>query len=103
MMARQRKLNPEEVQRIIDRVKAGEYLSQIARGTGFNTSIIKATAHRAGLVIQKLTDEQVAANARKGRKAQKPVKAVALKPVQTLRDHYTGMIHSLRWGRGLGG
>jgi hypothetical protein len=101
-VSRQRKLNPEEVQRIIDRVRAGEYLSQIARGTGFNTSIIKATAHRAGLVIQKLTDEQVAANARAGRLKVKPVVPVVKSVALTLEQHYKGLKASLRWGGGMG-
>jgi len=96
-MSRQRKLLPEEVERILERVRRGEYLSQIHRETGFNTTIIRVTAHRAGLVIQRCTDAEIAANARKGRNAKKaPIRVVA-SPVMSMEQYWKGMKASLRW------
>jgi hypothetical protein len=97
-MTRPRKLEDADKAKILDRVRKGEYLMQIARGTGFNTSIIRATAQRAGLVIQRCSDQVAIDNMKRGRATQKAKPAVVrVSPVMSLRDHYTGLKYSLRW------
>ncbi len=100
-MNRPRILDDADKEKILVRVRRGEYLLQIARGTGFNTTIIRATAQRAGLVIQRCSEAVAVASMKRGRETQAQAKAqpkVVMTATPTLEQYWRGQTCNARWG-----
>jgi len=85
---------------VVECIKAGKYLSDIARTCGVSTSSVRAIADRNGVTYNIAPASVYQAAARKGNAKMHGM--LKLSPVITPEQECCRRMASLRWGGGLG-